>query len=283
MKKSKKNNEYKSSKNTFADSILNSLPATLVVAVLCFLFSLVFILPQQANKPISREEAVAYEGEFETYKTGKNYCTIYFADGSTYEVYPHTESSDFRKSMKSLENGTMLYLMVNPNNGYVAEIKTDSAELMNFVTSQEELDKYDNGYIGIGIFIIFCGVFFIVYALVLATHRRKEGDRLKKRDRKRVPGVDDVALRRANMGIKCKILLETTVEDYHVCYRRVKATNELIVDGVVYDEMTAVLEFSHDLSATVAGHEIHGGFDEIASESYMVFDGKEVARKRRLI
>ena len=185
--------------------------------------------------------------------------------------------------MKSLEKGTTLYLMVNPNNDYVVEIKTDTAELMNFVTSQEELDKYDNGYIGIGIFIIFCGVFFIVYAVVQATHKRKEADRLKKRDKRRVPGVDDVALRRANMGVKSKILLEKTVEEYQICYRRVKSTNELIVNGVVYDEMTAVLEFAHDLSATVDGHEIHVGFDEIASESYMVFDGKEAARKRRLI
>ncbi len=60
------------------------------------------------------------------------------------------------------------------------------------------------------------------------------------------------------------------------------STNELIVNGVVYDEMKAVVEFEHDLCATVDGHEIHAGFDD-ASYSYITFDGARVAEKLRLI
>ena len=130
--------------------------------------------------------------------------------------------------------------------------------------------------------MIFCGVFLILYGIIQAIHRRKETDRLKKRDKRRVLGVDDTGLRHANMGIKCKILLEKTVGDYSICYRRVKSTNELIVNGVVYDEMTAVVEFEHDLSATVDGHELHAGYD-VDSHSYITFDGKRVAEKLRLI
>ncbi|MBE6584969.1 MAG: hypothetical protein E7645_00410 [Ruminococcaceae bacterium] len=282
MKKNKKNSEYRNSKSAMADTILNSLPATLIVALLCFLMGVFFIIPQQDNKPIPREEAVAYEGKFEKYTTARNDCTIHFTDGSTYEIYPHTESSDLRKAMNSLEKGTRLYLMVNPNNGYVVEIKTDTQELMNFETSQEELDAFDNGYIFIGVFVIFCGVFFIVYAVIQSTHKRKEADRLKKRDKRRTHGVDDTGLRRANMGIKCKILLEKTVGYYRICYRRVGSTNELIVNGVVYDEMKSVIEFEHDLCATVDGHEIHVGYDD-DSHSYIIFDGKRVAEKLRLI
>ena len=153
---------------------------------------------------------------------------------------------------------------------------------MNFETSQEELDKYDNGYIGIGIFVIFCGVFFIVYAIIQSNYNRKENERLKKRDKRRVHGVDDTGLHRANMGVKSKTLLEKTVGDYQICYCRVGSTNELIVNGVVYDEKKAVIEFEHDLSATVDGHEIHAGYD-VDSHSYITFDGKRVADKLRLI
>lgn len=281
-KKNKKSNEYRSHRSAMADSILNSFPATMAAAVLCFLFSLVFILPQRANKPIPREEAIAYEGELEKYTTARNDCTIHFTDGSEYNVYPHTESQDFRKALESLEKGTKLYLMVNPNNDFVVEVKTDTAELMNFETSQKELDAYDNGYIGIGIFVICGGVFLVFYAVIQKLSRRKETDRLHKRDKKRVPGADDVGLRRANMGGKSKILLEKTVDGYQICYRRVGSTNELIVNGVVYDEMKAVLEFEHDLSATVDGHEIHAGLDE-NDYSYMTFDGERVAEKQRIV
>lgn len=282
MKKSKKNNEYRNPTSAMADAVLGSLPATLVVSLLCFLMGAFFIIPQRDNKPIPREEAVAYEGELETYTTARNDCTIHFTDGSTYEVYPHTEGSDFRNAMEALEKGTKLYLSVNPNNGYVVEVKTDTAELMNFETSQKELDAYDNGYIGIGVFVILCGVFFIFYAIIRTGHKRKETARLQKRDKRRVYGVDDVGLRRANMGGKSRVLLEKTVGEYRICYRRVGSTNELIVNGVVYDEMKAVIEFEHDLSATVDGHEIHAGCDT-DSHSYIVFDGKRVADKLRII
>ena len=126
------------------------------------------------------------------------------------------------------------------------------------------------------------GIFLIAYEIGKSAADRAEAERISRRDKRRVRGVDDTALRRANMGIKCKILLEKTVGDYRICYRRVKSTNELIVNGVVYDEMTAVVEFEHDLSATVDGHEIHAGFDD-ASYSYIAFDGKRVAEKLRMI
>ena len=140
----------------------------------------------------------------------------------------------------------------------------------------------DKAFIFFGIFCIAGGVFLIAYVIGKAAADRAEAERRTTRDNRRVRGVDDTGLRRANMGIKCKLLLEKTVGDYRICYRRVKSTNELIVNGVVYDEMTAVVEFEHDLSATVDGHEIHAGFDD-ASYSYITFDGKRVAEKLRLI
>lgn len=148
-----------------------------------------------------------------------------------------------------------------------------------FLTQAAQLDK---AFIFIGAFAMAGGVFLIAYVIGKAAADRTETERRATRDKRRVHGVDDTGLRRANMGIKCKILLEKTVGDYRICYRRVKSTNELIVNGVVYDEMTAVVEFEHDLSATVDGHEIHAGFDGECF-SYVIFDGEKVAEKMRLI
>ena len=148
-----------------------------------------------------------------------------------------------------------------------------------FMTQASQLDK---AFIFIGAFAMAGGVFLIAYVIGKTAADRAETERRATRDKRRVHGVDDTGLRRANMGIKCKILLEKTVGDYRICYRRVKSTNELIVNGVVYDEMTAIVEFAHDLSATVDGHEIHAGLDG-ESFSYVIFDGKKVAEKMRLI
>ena len=142
--------------------------------------------------------------------------------------------------------------------------------------------QFDKAFIFIGAFAMAGGVFLIAYVIGKTAADRAETERRATRDKHRVHGVDDTGLRRANMGIKCKILLEKTVGDYSICYRRVKSTNELIVNGVVYDEMTALLEFAHDLSATVDGHEIHAGFDGECF-SYVIFDGEKVAEKMRLI
>ena len=65
---------------------------------------------QSINKPIRREEAVAYSGTFERYEVSKNNREIVFGDGSCYSVYPHTEKKEFRAAMESLNKGTKLYI-----------------------------------------------------------------------------------------------------------------------------------------------------------------------------
>lgn len=249
----------------------------MVVAVLAILFGVFFTFMQNSNQPILREEAVAYSGCFDYYDDSwDNYREICFEDGSVYDVYAHTETADFQEKMKSLSKGTKLYLLVNPNNDYVVEIKTDTEELLNFEASQQEIYDYGWGYVGIGVFACGCGVFLMAYGIVLIGHKRKETERHAKR--KDQPTM----LRYADTDVKSRTLLEADVQSYRICYRRVKKTNELVVNGRVYDEMTAVIEFAHKLCATVDGHKIEAGYDH-ESFSYIIFDGQTVARKRRWI
>ncbi len=96
------------------------------------------------------------------------------------------------------------------------------------------------------------------------------------------PGQTDTPLRVAVKDVKCRILLEKAVGTYRICYRRVGKTNELVVNGMVYDEMTATLEGEHELAAVVDGHNILVGLDN-TNHSYVTFDGETVAKKIRWI
>lgn len=268
--------------HSWTDRVLESKKGAVIVGILAIIFGLFFALTESVNKPISRSEAVAYSGEFEKYERSENYKEIIFTDGSSYLVYPHTETQEFADTMSLLQKGTKLYILVNPNNDYVVEIKTESRELLNFEESQAAIDAYDNGYIGIGIFVCFAGVFLIVYGFIYSEHKKKEKTKQEKKEKRRAGGVDDAPVRRANRSIKAKILLEARAEDYEICYRRVKSVNELVINGIVYDEKKGVLEFSHNLSAVVDGHTIEAGLSE-DSYSYILFDGQCLANKRRLI
>ncbi len=92
---------------------------------------------------------------------------------------------------------------------------------------------------------------------------------------------DSVILRLADSNVKAKILLESNVLGHTVTYRRIKRVNELVIDGNVYDEIEALIEFAHSLEAQIDGHTIEVGFDG-KLHSYLKVDGQVVAKKMRL-
>ena len=90
------------------------------------------------------------------------------------------------------------------------------------------------------------------------------------------------ALRKADLNVDHKVLLETIAESYRVCYRRVKTTNELVVNDLVYDQKKGLFEFEHTLRAVVDGHLIEAGLDEV-SFSFITYDGELIEYKKRYI
>ena len=91
---------------------------------------------------------------------------------------------------------------------------------------------------------------------------------------------DTRALRRADTEVKARILLEADAMGRHIVYRRVKRTNELVINGYVYDEVEMLIESAHALTANLDGHTFVVGCD--GSHSYLEADGALVARKLRL-
>lgn len=88
------------------------------------------------------------------------------------------------------------------------------------------------------------------------------------------------SFRMADPEVKSRVLLETDHLGRHICYRRTKQTNELVVNGRIYDEINMLLETAHALTAVIDGHTITAGYDGKAY-SYISVDGTVIARKRR--
>ncbi|MBQ8028597.1 MAG: hypothetical protein IJ262_04225 [Clostridia bacterium] len=89
-------------------------------------------------------------------------------------------------------------------------------------------------------------------------------------------------LRMADTDVKERKLLEAEKNGYRIVYRRVKKTNELVINGRVYDEYVALAEFPHVLKAVIDGHKIEVKYDSVGF-MYIFFDGEELAKKLRLI
>ena len=102
---------------SYRNYAIDSPVAVWIMAILGIAIGIFFIVSQSDNKPIPRQQAVAYTGCFDHYDMfSENYRTVYFTDGSSYAVYAHTETQEFRDRMLALEKGTELFILVNPNN-----------------------------------------------------------------------------------------------------------------------------------------------------------------------
>lgn len=93
--------------------------------------------------------------------------------------------------------------------------------------------------------------------------------------------VDTPIIRGADMTVKNRILLETDANGQHIVYRRVKKTNELIINGFVYAELEMLVEPAHELTAHINGHDYVAGYDG-GARSYISVDSEIVAKKIRL-
>lgn len=87
-------------------------------------------------------------------------------------------------------------------------------------------------------------------------------------------------IRRVEEGVKFRVLLESEYAGRKVIYRRVKRTNQLVINDYIYDEIEMLVETGHYLYATIDGHRLEVGFDG-AARSYFKVDGELVAKKIR--
>ena len=94
--------------------------------------------------------------------------------------------------------------------------------------------------------------------------------------------TDSTSLRVADMGAKQRVLLQAQVNNKSIVYRRVNKTNELVINGQVYDEYVALVEHAHTLSAYLDGHTYEAGINSMG-QMFILVDGQRIAKKLRLI
>lgn len=96
-----------------------------------------------------------------------------------------------------------------------------------------------------------------------------------------IPCHNSSPLRIADTDVKHRVFLEAETCGVHVCYRRVKRINELVINGYVYDDVEMFMEAAHALNASITGHVIQVGYDGVF-HSYLRVDGETVQKKLRL-
>ena len=89
-------------------------------------------------------------------------------------------------------------------------------------------------------------------------------------------------LRMADLDAKARVFLEADEAGCHIVYRRVGKTNELVINGRVYDEYTALMEMPHNLVAFINSRRIEAGCNA-SSCMYILVDGNQIASKMRII
>ncbi len=109
----------------------------------------------------------------------------------------------------------------------------------------------------------------------LQDDENEEGDEMPSQE-------NSAVLRMADTDVKSRTLLEAEKSGYRIVYRRVKRTNELVVNGRVYDEYEALVEAPHTLMAFVDGHKIEATCDSL-SRMYILFDGEQLVKKMRIV
>ena len=94
--------------------------------------------------------------------------------------------------------------------------------------------------------------------------------------------ADSPVLRMADPDQKAKTFVEADFGAFHISFQRAKRVNELIVNGRVYAEYEVLFETAHTLEAVVGGHKIEACYDGKIM-TFIYVDGKEIAKKKRLI
>ncbi|MBQ5592594.1 MAG: hypothetical protein IIU80_06575 [Clostridia bacterium] len=93
---------------------------------------------------------------------------------------------------------------------------------------------------------------------------------------------DTSVLRMADTEAKARIFVQADYNGKHIEFRRVKRTNELVINGMVYDEYEALAESAHTLTACIGGQKFEAVFDGMTNVLLFV-DSQEIARATRII
>ena len=127
--------------------------------------------------------------------------------------------------------------------------------------------------------VLHCVLLAIIAHGIISRYRLNNGSEALGEVPEDIP-ARGVGLRRADMEVKARILLQAEFDNHRILYRRVKKVNELVIDNYVYDEIELGIEPAHSLSARIDGKLYEVGYDG-KTLSYFTVDGVRKAQKTR--
>lgn len=158
-----------------------SRPRAIFIAVLSLLMTLISAKVFLTNSPIDKSEAIEKTAVFDfcDIQYGKNfslaYAELFFENAEEEYIRGVCVNQDLRKDIEAIKKGTELHMLINPDNNYVLELKTDKEEILNFDYAQKKLRQEGVSFLYLGIFMLaLCGYF--VYKAITTKERITKAD-----------------------------------------------------------------------------------------------------------
>ena len=157
-----------------------------IFAVLCLfmaiVFSTSFFIKRPIEKSAAEEKSAIYSHYEEDYgpKLRRSINTInsielFFENSEKEFICGVCVNKDLYKALDCLEEGTVLHMLINPDNNYIVELKSDEKEILNFDYAQKKLRQDGVGFLCLGFFmLVFCCCF--VYTAVTTKEKLTKAD-----------------------------------------------------------------------------------------------------------
>lgn len=156
-------------------------------AIISMFMALVFSSNFTINRPIDKtdaEEKTAvynhYEAEYgirpNKYSINTlNYIVLFFENGEKEFIRGTCINKELYQALESLKKDTVLQMLINPDNGYVIELKTDEKEILDFDYVQKKLQQDAIGFLCLSVFMLMlCGYF--IYKAIRTKERLTKAD-----------------------------------------------------------------------------------------------------------
>ena len=157
-----------------------------IFAVLCLfmttVFSTSFFIKRPIEKSAAEEKSAIYSHYEEEYgpKLRRsintiNYIELFFENSEKEFICGVCVNKDLYKALDTLEKGTVLHMLINPDNNYIVELKANEKEMLNFDYAQKMLRQDGVGFLYIGIFMFGLCIYF-VYKAITTKERLTKAD-----------------------------------------------------------------------------------------------------------
>ena len=138
---------------------------------------------QYWNKNIPKEECKVVKTQFlaydEIWHAKPTVSIVEIAidctDGNRYFIDGVSVNEELRNQLSSLSKNDDITLLIHPNGNTIVEFLNDQTVLLNFDETISKLDEESTGFLFLGIFMYFCalvGLYYAVYHIIRRKTKR---------------------------------------------------------------------------------------------------------------